>query len=242
MFTAGLWGTLAGSSLLLGAIIGIYTKIPSKLISFIMAFGAGVLLSSVAFELMEESYKSGGFDACIIGMTIGTLAFFIGDYFISKKGGKGRKSSQGTEDTGSANAILLGALMDGIPESLAIGISIIHGGKVSFAMMIAVFISNIPEALSSATGMLKSGHSKKYIVGLWTAVVIVSGISSMIGYKFLFESSGNITGGIQSFAAGAILTMVSSTMLPEAFEETGNVVGLLTSLGFLLSFILSHLS
>lgn len=240
MLEAGFWGIIAGSSLFIGALIGMFTKVSQKIISFIMALGAGVLISSVAFELMEEAYKSGGFDACIIGMIAGTSLFFTADYFISSKGGHHRKNSQGKQDEGSANAIFIGSLMDGIPESVALGIGLIHGGKVSISMLVAIFLSNIPESLSSASGMLKAGHTKKHILLLWFSVLVVSGLSSMIGYKFLFNSSGNIIGGIQSFAAGAILTMVSSTMLPEAYMETGHIVGLLTSLGFLVSFILSH--
>jgi ZIP family zinc transporter len=138
-------------------------------------------------------------------------------------------------------AITIGALMDGIPESVAIGVSLIGGGSVSVAVVAAVFLSNIPEGLSAAAGMKKAGRSTSYILGLWGAVVVVSALAALFGYLFLAGASGNVIALIQSFAAGAILTMLASTMMPEAYEEGGAVVGLVTTLGFLAAFILSRL-
>jgi ZIP family zinc transporter len=135
-------------------------------------------------------------------------------------------------------AIALGALMDGIPESIAIGASLIGGGSVGWVMVVAVFLSNVPESLSSATGMKKSGYSPRFILLMWAGVVLLSAFSSMFGYMFLQHASGNWIGGIQAFAAGAILTMLASTMMPEAFTEGGAIVGVLSTLGFLVAFVL----
>lgn len=239
--TAGFWGFVAGASLLIGALLGLYVKASKRTIGFVMAIGAGVLVSSVAFELMDEAYRQGGFDASAIGLLLGALTFFVGDWIINHMGGKHRKRSQGQQQDGSAAAITLGALMDGIPESIAIGISLIKGGAVGWVMVIAVFLSNVPEALSAAAGMKKAGRSNAYILKLWAGVVAISALSSMLGYVFLSGASGNLIGAIQAFAAGAILTMLASTMMPEAYEEGGELVGLLTSIGFLIAFILSHL-
>lgn len=208
-----------GASLLLGAAIGVYAAASKKIIAIVMAVGGGVLISSLAFELMDEAYKSGGFDASAIGLSLGATVFFLADSAVEKGGGKDRKRSQGQQSEGSATAIAIGALMDGIPESVAIGVSLIKGGSVGVVMVVAVFLSNIPEGLSAAAGMKKAGHSKKYIFGLWSGVVVISALSSLAGYFFLADASGNIIGGIQAFAAGAILTMLASTMMPEAYEE-----------------------
>jgi ZIP family zinc transporter len=137
--------------------------------------------------------------------------------------------------------IAIGALMDGIPESVAIGVSLIGGGKIGAALVAAVFLSNVPEGLSSAAGAKRAGRSSTHILALWGAVALASAVAALLGYLFLAGASGNTIAAIQAFAAGAILTMLASTMMPEAYGEGGAVVGVVTSVGFLLAFILSHL-
>ncbi len=244
-FGAAFWGFVGGASLLIGALVGFYLDASNRLIAYIMAFGAGVLVSSVAFELMEEAYQEGGFDATAIGLLLGSIVFFLADGVVNRKGGSRRKNPEDKQGD-SATAIAIGALLDGIPESAAIGISLLEGGNISVALVVAVFLSNIPEGLSSASGMRQSGRSAVYVFGLWGGVVLASTVAAVLGYMFLAGDSANLVAAIQSFAAGAILTMLASTMFPEAYEESGGgqgggVVGLLTSFGFLLSFVLSHL-
>jgi ZIP family zinc transporter len=238
---AGSWGFVGGVSLLIEALIGLYAGASQWIIAIVMAIGAGVLVSSVAFELMDEAYKTGGLDAASIGLLLGAVAYFAADQVGSRRGAKHRKRSQGQQAGGSGTAITIGALMDGIPESVAIGVSLIGGGAVGFVMVIAVFLSNVPEGLSAAAGMKKAGRSAAHILGLWGAVVLVSAVSALFGYLFLAGASGNVIAAIQAFAAGAFLTMLASTMMPEAYEEGGTVVGLVTVIGFLVAFVLSRL-
>jgi zinc transporter, ZIP family len=238
---AGFWGGVGGISLLIGAAVGLYVRVPQRVIAAVMAIGAGVLISSVAFELMDEAYRSGGFAAAAGGLTLGSLLYFVADWLVNRHGGKHRKRSQGEQADGSASGITIGALMDGIPESVAIGTSLLGGGSVGWVMVIAVFLSNIPESLSAASGMKKAGHSARFILGLWIAVVVVSALASLVGYTLLGGASPQLLAAIQAFAAGAILTMLASTMMPEAYHEGGAWVGVVTTLGFLAAFSLSKL-
>ncbi len=241
VLTAGFWGFVAGLSLMIGALLGIYVNASQKIISIVMAIGAGVLISSVAFELMDEAYKAGGFVAAALGLVVGAGAFFTADWVVSHRGAHHRKRSQGQQSAGSATAIVIGALMDGIPESAVIGVSLIGGGKVGFVMVIAVFLSNIPESMSASAGLKKSGRSTGHILKLWAMVLVVSTVAALLGYLLLDGAPPILIGGIQAFAAGAILTMLASTMMPEAYEEGGSIVGVVTAFGFLLAFCLSKL-
>lgn len=240
--TAGLWGLLAGSALLIGALIANFLRIPPKIIAAVMAFGAGVLISAISLELMEESFNLGGFTSMITGFIMGAAIFTIINAYLKRKGAKHRKSSQrGFEDSDSL-AIAAGSVIDGIPESIAIGLTIITGGAVSVATVVAIFISNIPEGLSSTAGLKKSGWSFKSIIGLWATITIISGLSSLAGYSIFSRLPSEIISVTLALAAGGILAMLVDTMIPEAFAEDHDMAGIITALGFIISFILSKIA
>ena len=239
MLEAAFWGFVGGVALLVGAVIGLRLRASQRVIGLIMAFGAGVLISALTFELTDEAFRRGGSDAVALGLTVGALSFFAGDWIIDQQGGNHRKRSGGEQSGGSAGAIVVGAMLDGIPESIAIGVSLLEGGGVSAAVVVAVFLSNVPESLSAATGMEKAGHSRKYVLGLWAGVTAISGVSSLAGFALLGGAPPDAIGTIQAFAGGAILTMLADTMMPEAFEGGGRIVGLATVLGFAIAFLLS---
>jgi ZIP family zinc transporter len=237
---AAFWGFVGGFALIVGAVAGLKLRVSRRVIGMVMAFGAGVLVSALAFELTAEAYDSGGLDATAVGLALGSLAFFGGDWILDRMGGADRKRSAGPGASGAALGIVLGAVLDGIPESVAIGVSLLEGGGVSVAVVVAVFLSNVPESLSAATG-LKATMSTRQIVLLWVAVALVSTLASALGYAALGDASANTTAGIQAFAAGAILTMLADTMMPEAFEAEGRTsfTGVVTTLGFALAALLS---
>jgi ZIP family zinc transporter len=239
MLEATFWGFVGGFALLIGAALGLLVGASQRLIGLVMAFGAGVLISALAFELTEEAFRLGGTDAVAIGLAAGGLAFFVGDWIVDHRGGNHRKRSGGEQAGGSGAAIVVGAMLDGIPESVAIGVSLLGGGSVGVAVVAAVFLSNVPESLSAASGLRKAGHSPTWILGLWLAVAVISAVAAGLGYAFLGDASANVIGFIQAFAAGAILTMLADTMMPESFEHGGSVVGLVTLAGFAVAFLLS---
>ncbi|HET7482540.1 MAG TPA: ZIP family zinc transporter [Actinomycetota bacterium] len=239
MLEAGFWGLVGGIALLIGALIGLRFNATQRTIGLVMAFGSGVLISALTFELTRGAYEKAGVDAVAIGLALGAISFFAGDFYLDRRGGKHRKRSGGQQAEGQPLAIVLGALMDGIPESVAIGVSLLGGKNVSTAVVAAVFLSNVPESLSAATGLQKAGHSTRWVVSLWGGVAVVSALAAGLGYALLGGVSPNVIAAIESFAAGAILTMLADTMMPEAFESGGSVVGLVTVLGFSAAFILS---
>ena len=243
---AGLWGLLSGGALLIGAAIGYFIGVPQRLIANIMAFGSGVLFSALSFELMDKAYATGGFDATAIGFLGGALVYTAANYYLSHRGAKHRKRSgdqqpSESQQGGSGLAIAVGALLDGIPESIVIGLSLLGGKGVSLVAVIAVFLSNIPEGLSSASGMKKAGRSMGYVLGIWTAIALISGVAALVGFTVFRHYSDNVVAATTAVAAGAILTMLVDTMVPEAHEESHNFAGLITVFGFLMAFILSKL-
>jgi ZIP family zinc transporter len=238
---AGLWGLFAGSSLLLGAIAGYLLPISKHAIALVMAFGAGVLVSAVAFELTEEAYSIGGGDAVALGLGAGALAFFAGDTYIDRMGGGMRKRSGMEQAEGNARAIAFGAALDGVPESAAIGLTLLHGGSVEAALVGAVFLSNVPEGLSSAAGSKNAGKSLAAVLVQWSGIVAMSAIAAALGYTLLDGASDNLIAWTQAFAGGAVLCMLADTMMPQAFEDYDRrpAVGLVTVLGFATAFLLS---
>jgi zinc transporter, ZIP family len=212
-------------------------------IGAIMGFGAGVLISAVAFDLVEDSYDlAGGGKAVGFGLLAGCATFSVGNYLIARMGGSQRKDPTGPGGGDGALGIVLGSVLDGIPESMVIGLTLVGGESLGVSYLAAVFLSNLPEGISSTQGLLTSGWPKVRLIELWLLIVFVSALASLAGYGFLDTASPGVVAFVQSFAGGAILTMLADTMMPEAYEHGGKVVGVVTTLGFILAYALHVLA
>jgi len=238
---AGLWGLLGGAALVLGAAVAWLVRVPQAVVAGVMAFGSGVLISAVAFDLMEEAAETGGLGPTAIGFLGGALVYLGANAALARRGARHRKRSRDQQpseeqQSGSGAAIAVGALLDGIPESVVLGVGLLGGGGVSLPVLAAVFISNVPEGLSSAAGMKRSGRSAGYVFGVWGSIALASGLSALLGYVSLGSAPPAVIAVITALAAGAILTMIADTMIPEAFERTRTWTGLITTVGFLTAF------
>jgi ZIP family zinc transporter len=238
---AGLWGLFAGGALVLGALIAWVVRVPRHVVATVMAFGAGVLISALAFDLIDEAESTGGLLPTLAGFLGGASVYVAANVFLARRGARHRKRSgdqQPSEDeqSGSGAAIAIGALLDGVPESIVLGLTLLTGQGIGVPVLVAVFISNLPEGLASAAGMKQAGRGATYVFGVWTAIAVASGLAGALGVLLLEGASPALIAVITAVAAGAILAMVADTMIPEAFEQTHLYVGLVTTIGFALSF------
>jgi ZIP family zinc transporter len=242
MAEAFFWGLLAASSLMVGGLLALEIDIHERVLGLIMAFGSGVLISAVAFELVEEAFEtSSGSLEVAYGLLAGAFTFYVGDVLIDRMGGSDRKRSAGGQTPGSALAIVLGIVLDGIPESIVLGLSILTGGSVSVAFLAAVFLSNLPEAIAATAGLSAGGWARARILGLWALVALVSAVAALAGYGLFDSASPRLLAFVLAFAGGAVLTMLADTMIPEAYEHGGRLVGVVTTIGFGAAFALSAL-
>jgi zinc transporter, ZIP family len=237
-----IFSILNGSSLLLGALVGILFKLKQRTIAACMAFGAGVLVCAITFGLMEEAFGHGGFDAVIIGFLLGGLLFVGGDYLVHIYGGRKHKRRQIQKTSRDSNGLMIaiGSTLDGIPESIALGITLFFNQGIGFMLLAAIFLSNFPESISSISGLRKEGMSKNKIILMWAIVGILTALATLLSYLFLHDINPNILGIIEALAAGAILAMLADSMMPEAYEEGGYAIAILTILGFITAFVISR--
>ena len=244
---AALWGLLAGSGLLLGAAIAVvfYDQLSHRIIAASTGFGGGVLIAMMSVDLMQKSFDAGSAVSTIVGFLAGATIFSAVNWLLAQHGARHRNRCGGcvaqpseAEHKGSGLAIAVGALLDGIPESMVIGLSLVGGGHAGWALVAGFFLSNVPQGLSSASGMKTAGRSRLYIFSVWATIPVLSGLASMGGYVGFGLAAPSLPAGIMAFAAGAVIAMLAESMIPEAFEDAQPFIGLVTAAGFISAFLL----
>lgn len=238
------WGALAASSLVVGALLGIARPWPDRAVGVVLAFGAGALVSAVSFDLAQEGVELGGGDSVALGLAAGAVTYFLADRAVDRLGEPKRAGSAAApaQTAEAGTALALGAFLDGIPEQMVLGIGLAAGGGVSVGLLAAIFISNLPEAIGSATEMRAAGQTAASINRLWIAVALICTLATVAGYAIADTASGDLQATINGFAAGALLVMLIDSMIPEAARQAGKVAGLVTVFGFAVAAGLSSVS
>jgi zinc transporter, ZIP family len=226
------WGALAASSLVIGAMLAFVRRWPQMQIGLILAFGAGALISAVSFELVQEGIDVGGGEWTALGLGLGAIVYYLADGAVARRFSTGRGMGGRMEGSSPGPALALGAFLDGIPEQLVLGMSVASGEGVSAALLAAIFVSNLPEALGSASEMERSGYARRTIMRLWLAVAAVCVLAALFGYGAADVTSDELNAAINGFAAGALLVLLIDSMIPEAYKNGGRVAGLVTTFGF----------
>lgn len=240
MIEAGLWGLAAAAGLVIGAVAAALLDLPRRLVALVMAFGSGALISAVAFDLASEAHARGGTGLFAAGVAIGAVVYFAGNRLLNRLGGPPKEpAAEGTIGPTSGPAIVLGALLDGVPESIILGASLIGGDTIGVSFLVAVFLSNVPEAIAGTRDLRDEGHSRRWILFLWIGVAIGLAFVAGLANGLMGGMTDEPLGVVQAFAAGAILVLLADTLMPEAFENGGDLVGLATTLGFAVAFLLA---
>ena len=236
------WGALAASSLVCGALLTFVRSWSARQVGLVLAFGAGALISAVSFELAQEGLEVGGAWATGLGLGIGALTYFVLDGAIAGRFATGRGRQGRGQGSSGGTALALGAFLDGIPEQAVLGISLAAGQGVGVSLLLAIFVSNLPEAMGSAEEMRSAGRSRASILRLWLVVAAICTLATVAGYAAADAVSGNLRAAIDGFAAGALLVMLIDSMIPAARKDAGRAAGLVTVLGFALAAALSSLT
>ncbi len=243
------WGALAASSLVIGALLAFVRDWPERQTGTVLAFGAGALISAVSFELVAEGTEIAGLGWVALGLGVGAITYFFADGAVSnrgKRGGRGRAGRTGRGDgesaAGAGTALALGAFLDGIPEQMVLGIGLAAGEGIGVGLIVAIFISNLPEAIGSASQMNDAGTPRARILRLWVAVAVICLLATVVGYAIADAAPDELRAVINGFAGGALLVMLIDSMIPDATKDAGRIAGLVTVLGFAVAFALSSLT
>ena len=241
------WGIVAYCTQPIAAIVGAKFKISNKFISISLAFTSGVLIALLSYDLLDAAFQLGGLLPSLIGLSIGIFIYNGLNKLVSRLGAR-LAHSPSTAEEGKTNckkkisySLIVGALIDGIPESASIGISLLENRIVSASIIVGIIIANIPEGLASGAGLKRSGCSIRNITIMWIIVALFCSLSSFLAFVFLANASLNFQALIIALAGGGVLAMVLQTTVPEAYKGTHEQVSIFGAIGFSSIFVISKL-
>jgi zinc transporter, ZIP family len=236
------WGALAASSLVIGALLASARHWPHRQLGYVLAFGAGALISAVSYELVQEGTDAGGSGSVAIGLAAGAFAYYFADGAVARRFSAGRGMPGRMQGSSPGQALALGAFLDGIPEQLVLGISVASGNGVGVGLLAAIFVSNLPESIGSSSEMQRTGTDRSTILRLWIAVAAICVLATLVGYAIADAASEEVRAGVNGFAAGALIVLLIDSLIPEATKQAGRTAGLVTTLGFAVAAWLSTVS
>ena len=224
-----LWGLIGAAPLVIGAVLAGLRRWPDRLIGVVLGFGAGALIASIAFELWEDGLAEGGPVPLAVGVAVGAAVYFTADRLVE------RRAQRAGGAAAAGVPLALGALLDGIPEQLVLGFGLADGAGVSVALVVAIFVSNLPESVGSSADLIDGGVRTPTVIGIWSAVAAVCALATVAGWALADVATVEVRTSLSGFAAGALLVMLVDSMVPEAQRRAKDVAGIATVLGFALA-------
>lgn len=244
------WGLVIGGSLVLGAVSAAILRLPGRVAATLTAFGGGVLLSAIALELVPEADREAGAALTAAGLLAGTLVYVGADWWLGRDpkmmemrrsghaAAAGQPMTMRSSEAMRGESIAVGLFVDGVPESIALGLTIAEG-EISVALLAGVLIGNVVEAYGAAQPIIAGGHTKRFAVTLLTAIGFALAFATVLGGTVLADASGELVGTAQALAGGAVLAVVSIAIVPHAFSEVNRLVASATVAGFIAGYLLS---
>jgi zinc transporter, ZIP family len=234
------WGLFSSAALFLGQLLAKPLGRSERAVGLMMGFGGGTLLAAVAYELIPETHITDGWQI-IAWALVGAFAYYVGDRVVDNRGGAARLAvAQGRGAGGSGSAMFLGALLDGLPEAVVLGLGLALGGQISLAFLAAIFVSNVPQGMAGTTSLQEAGTPDRRITIMWALLTAACGLASLLGF-LVADRADDLGTYVSAFAGGAVLMMLADSMIPESYRHGGRLTGLLTVVGFLAAGILTVL-
>ncbi len=244
------WGFVVGAALVVGAVAAAFLRLPARVAAALTAFGGGVLFAAIAFELVPEADREAGVALTAVGLVAGTLVYVAADAWLSRDqemdrmrrsghaAAAGQPMAMRSAEAARGESIAAGLFVDGVPESLALGLTVAEG-EIGVALLAGVLVGNVVEAYGAAQPIVAGGHTRRFAIGLLALIGAALAVATVVGGTALADASGEVVGMAQAIAAGAVLAVITIAIVPHAFEEVSRMVAAVTVLGFLVGYLLS---